>query len=57
VAPDVEAVTVHVLEGAEPDGAATVTVGAVAPTLLVASVKLFVATFLTGSLNLTVQRS
>jgi hypothetical protein len=57
VAPDVEAVTVHMLDGADPDGAAAVTVGVAPPRLLVTSVKLLVATFLTGSLNVTVQRS
>jgi hypothetical protein len=57
VAPDVEAVTVHVLDGADPGGAAAVTAGAVPPTLRVTGVKLLVATFLTGSLNVTVQRS
>jgi hypothetical protein len=56
-APDVEALTVHVVDGADPDGAAAVTVGAVPPRLLVMSVKLLVATFLTCSLNVTVQRS
>ncbi len=57
VAPDVEAVTVHVVDVADPDVAAVVTVGAVPARLLVASVKLLVATLFTGSLNFTVQRS
>jgi hypothetical protein len=57
VVPDVEAVTVHALDGADPVGAAAVTVGVAPPRLLVTSVKLLVATFLTGSLNVTVQRS
>jgi hypothetical protein len=58
VVPDVEAVTVQMLDGAEPDGATAVTVGEVPPRLLVTSgVKLLVVTFLTGSLNVTVQRN
>jgi hypothetical protein len=58
VVPDVEAVTVQMLDGADPDGATAVTVGEVPPRLLVTSgVKLLVVTFLTGSLDVTVQRN
>ena len=57
VVPDVEAVTVHVAVGGDADGAALVTVGAVPPRPLVTSPKLVLATFLTGSLNVTRQRN
>jgi len=57
VVPEVEAVTVHVLVGADPEGAALVTVGAVPPRFAVTSPKFVAATFLTGSLKVTVQRN
>src|SRR4051795_12109937 len=57
VVPVVDAVTVHVLDGAEPKGVTVEIEGAEPPRPLVTSAKLLVARFLTGSLKVTVQRS